>query len=115
MKPIETRLIQVTFLAGAVALAMTAATPTQGGTAGAPAIRSVAFQGNQLAIVVVNPAGIAQSGTAAVRVMTARGEATVLAPFTVGAAQTAVVRVEIAEPVIGALPCGVVVDDGVPM
>lgn len=115
MKRIESRLIQFTLLAGAVALAITAATPTLGGAAPAPTIRSVAFQGNQVAVVVANPTAITQSGTAAIRVTTARGEAIALAAFTLGPGQLGVLRIESGEPVLGALPCGVVVDDGVPM
>lgn len=105
MRSISTRLTQTTIAAGALALAMTTANPT---------IQTVATHGNEVVIAVSNPTARMQTGTVAARVLLSSGEVSATAPVSVAAGQTATVKMVLPGPVLGVVPVGVVVDDGVP-
>jgi hypothetical protein len=114
MRTTNRLLTHVTIAIGALALAMTAATPTVGKSGRALAIRAVEVRGNEVAITVANRTGRTQTGTVSSRVLTVGGEVGVLAPVTAAAGQTVTIRVVLPDRVLDELPLGVVVDDGVP-
>jgi len=108
------QLTHVLIATSALALAMTAAPPTEAKSAHALTIQAVAVRGNEIAITVANHTGKTQSDIVTTVVPTNRGPVRVTAPVTAAAGQTATVRVVLPERLHDDVPLGVVVDDGVP-
>ena len=114
MRIAASRLTQSTIAAGALLLAMTTAIPATGDVNLTLTMRTVAIDGNGVMFAVTNSATRMQTGTVAAKILTSRGEVSAMAPFTVSAGQTATIKMVLPDPVLGVLPLGVVVDDGVP-
>ncbi len=114
MRATSTRHTQSTIAAGALVLAMTAATPTVGDLNLVLTVQTVSIHGNELVIAVSNPTTRTYAGTVVARVLLRGGEVSAMAPVVAAAGQTAKVKLVLPSPVLGVLPLGVVVDDGVP-
>jgi hypothetical protein len=98
----------------ALALAMTAAPPTEAKSGHALTVQAVAVRGNEIAITVANHTGKTQSGVVTTQATTNRGPLRVTTPVTAAAGRSATIRVVVPERLHDEVPLGVVVDDGVP-
>jgi hypothetical protein len=105
---------QGTVVALAVLLALTPALAATSVPAAPLTIQAIAIRGADVTVTVANLGTETRTGTVYVRVLVNGGEVLASARVTVGGASAVTVTLDAGSPVIGAFPCGVVLDDGVP-
>jgi hypothetical protein len=109
------RLTQATIGIAALALTMTATTPTFARGERALKVQAVSVAGHTIAVTIANAATRSSRALVTARVLTTRGFVTVRATITASAGDSTTVRMDLPDTTaVDVPPLGVVVDDGVP-
>ena len=114
MRHSHLRITHAALAVASLSLALTPAFPASIGGPAAPAIQALAVHGDVVTITVANPTATPVRATVTLRVATAEGASVLAVPVTVGPQATTTASVGASAPIVGVLPLGVVLDDGVP-
>ena len=114
MNPSPKRLTQWTIVVLALFLAVSTEPANSAAVNGPLTIQGIAVHGNAVTIWVANATEVTQRGRVAARVILATGGVDVSVPVVVGGGQVAPVECQMQAGAVGAIPLGVVLDDGVP-